>query len=227
MFNVLVLEDDKNIRRLTEIKLKNEGYNVYTAQNGKQGLDIVGDKHIDIIIADVMMSEMDGYEFISTLRELNITIPCIMVTARGSIQDKTQGFLKGADDYMVKPIEYDELFMRMKAVLRRAKIVSEKKLIVGETTLDYETLTVFDKNNKITLSKREFGILYKLLFYAEKSFSKSVIFEEFWNYDSDAEEDAVKVYINRIRNKIACFKEIDIETIRGLGYRGVKNEEKV
>ena len=224
MFNVLVLEDDKNIRRLTEIKLKNEGYNVYTAENGKKGLEIIGDKHVDIIIADVMMDEMDGFEFVSTIRQLNINTPCIMVTARGSLQDKTQGFISGADDYMVKPIDFDELFMRMKAVMRRAKIVSEKKLIVGETTLDYETLTIFDKNNKITLSKREFSILYKLLSYSEKSFSKSVIFEEFWNYDSDAEEDAVKVYINRIRNKIACFKEIDIETIRGLGYRGVKNE---
>ncbi len=227
MFNVLVLEDDKNIRRLTEIKLKNEGYNVFAVENGKQGLEVIGEKHIDIIIADVMMDEMDGYEFISTIRDLGITTPCIMVTARGSLQDKTQGFNLGVDDYMVKPIDFDELFMRMKAVLRRAKIVSEKKLIVGETTLDYETLTVYDKQNKVTLSKREFSILYKLLSYSEKSFSKSVIFEEFWDYDSDTEEDAVKVYINRIRNKIACFKEIDIETIRGLGYRGVKNEKKV
>ena len=227
MFNVLVLEDDKNIRRLTEIKLKNEGYNVYVVENGKQGLEVIGEKHIDIIIADVMMDEMDGYEFISTIRDLGITTPCIMVTARGSLQDKTQGFNLGVEDYMVKPIDFDELFMRMKAVLRRAKIVSEKKLIVGETTLDYETLTVYDKQNKVTLSKREFSILYKLLSYSEKSFSKSVIFEEFWDYDSDTEEDAVKVYINRIRNKIACFKDIDIETIRGLGYRGVKNEKKV
>ena len=227
MFNVLVLEDDKNIRRLTEIKLKNEGYNVYAVENGKQGLEVIGEKHIDIIIADVMMDEMDGYEFISTIRELNITTPCIMVTARGSLQDKTQGFNLGVDDYMVKPIDFDELFMRMKAVLRRAKIVSEKKLIVGETTLDYETLTIYNKEHKVTLSKREFSILYKLLSYSEKSFSKSVIFEEFWDYDSDTEEDSVKVYINRIRNKIACFKEIDIETIRGLGYRGVKNEQKV
>lgn len=227
MFNVLVLEDDKNIRRLTEIKLKNEGYNVYAVENGKQGLEVIGEKHIDIIIADVMMDEMDGYEFISTIRELNITTPCIMVTARGSLQDKTQGFNLGVDDYMVKPIDFDELFMRMKAVLRRAKIVNEKKLIVGETTLDYETLTIYNKEHKVTLSKREFSILYKLLSYSEKSFSKSVIFEEFWDYDSDTEEDSVKVYINRIRNKIACFKEIDIETIRGLGYRGVKNEQKV
>ncbi|MBQ9782780.1 MAG: response regulator transcription factor [Clostridia bacterium] len=227
MFNVLVLEDDKNIRRLTEIKLKNEGYNVYAVENGKQGLEVIGEKHIDIIIADVMMDEMDGYEFISTIRELNITTPCIMVTARGSLQDKTQGFNLGVDDYMVKPIDFDELFMRMKAVLRRAKIVSEKKLIVGETTLDYETLTIYNREHKVTLSKREFSILYKLLSYSEKSFSKSVIFEEFWDYDSDTEEDSVKVYINRIRNKIACFKEIDIETIRGLGYRGVKNEQKV
>ena len=227
MFNVLVLEDDKNIRRLTEIKLQNEGYNVYAVENGKQGLEVIGEKHIDIIIADVMMDEMDGYEFISTIRELNITTPCIMVTARGSLQDKTQGFNLGVDDYMVKPIDFDELFMRMKAVLRRAKIVSEKKLIVGETTLDYETLTIYNREHKVTLSKREFSILYKLLSYSEKSFSKSVIFEEFWDYDSDTEEDSVKVYINRIRNKIACFKEIDIETIRGLGYRGVKNEQKV
>ena len=225
MFNVLVLEDDNNIRRLTEIKLKNEGYNVYVASNGLEGLDIIGDKHIDIIIADVMMEKMDGYEFLKEIRSLKILTPCIMVTAKGTIKDKTQGFLAGVDDYMVKPIDFQELFMRMKAILRRAKIISEKRLVVGKTTLDYETLTVYNENNKIVLSKREFSILYKLLSYPEKSFSKSMIFEEFWNYDSDAEEDAVKVYINKIRNKISCFEEIDIETIRGLGYRGVRNEE--
>ncbi len=224
MFTVLVLEDDKNIRRLTEIKLKNEGYNVYSCANGLEGLNVIGEKHIDIIIADIMMPEMDGYDFISEIRNLGYNTPCIMVTAKGAIEDKTQGFMLGVDDYMVKPIDFSELFMRIKAVLRRAKIVSEKKLIVGKTILNYETLTVEDGVNKVQLSKREFGILYKLLSYPEKAFSKSAIFDEFWDYDSDTEEDAIKVYINKIRNKISCFSEIDIETVRGIGYRGVRYE---
>ncbi|MBR3804748.1 MAG: response regulator transcription factor [Clostridia bacterium] len=225
MFNVLVVEDDRNIRNLIEIKLRSLGYNVVTAENGKDALEKLSSNHLDIMLVDAMMPIMDGYTFVKTVREDGNNIPAIMVTAKGSMADKSQGFDVGVDDYMVKPIEFDELSLRIKAVLRRAKIVSDRKITVGETVLDYDTLTVSNGVEKVVLTKTEFGIIYKLLSYPERSFSKSILFEEFWAWDSETEEDIVKVYINRIRNKIAPFKEIDVETIRGIGYRGVRNEK--
>jgi DNA-binding response OmpR family regulator len=225
MFNVLVVEDDRNIRNLIEIKLRSLGYNVVTAENGKDALEKLSSNHLDIMLVDAMMPIMDGYTFVKTVREDGDNIPAIMVTAKGSMADKSQGFDVGVDDYMVKPIEFDELSLRIKAVLRRAKIVSDRKITVGETVLDYDTLTVSNGVEKVVLTKTEFGIIYKLLSYPERSFSKSMLFEEFWAGDSETEEDIVKVYINRIRNKIAPFKEIDVETIRGIGYRGVRNEK--
>ena len=225
MFTVLIVEDDKNIRKLIEIKLSNEGYKTVTAENGKDGLEKLYQNHIDIMLVDAMMPIMDGYEFIRTVRDDGCLIPAIMVTARGTLSDKSMGFEVGVDDYIVKPIEFDELFMRMKAVMRRAKIVTEKKITVGKTVLDYDALTVSDEENKVVLTKTEFAILYKLLSYPERSFSKSSLFQEFWSWDSETEEEIVKVYINRIRNKIAHFNEIDIETVRGIGYRGIRNEK--
>ena len=225
MFNVLVVEDDRNIRNLIEIKLRSLGYNVVTAENGKDALEKLSSNHLDIMLVDAMMPIMDGYTFVKTVREDGDNIPAIMVTAKGSMADKSQGFDVGVDDYMVKPIEFDELSLRIKAVLRRAKIVSDRKITVGETVLDYDTLTVSNGVEKVVLTKTEFGIIYKLLSYPERSFSKSMLFEEFWAWDSETEEDIVKVYINRIRNKIAPFKEIDVETNRGIGYRGIRNEK--
>ncbi len=225
MFNVLVVEDEINIRKLLKIKLTNFGYNVVTAENGKDALDKLSENHLDILLVDAMMPVMDGFEFVKVVRQSGNNVPVIMVTARGSLADKSQGFDVGVDDYMVKPIEFDELSLRIKAVLRRAKIVSDRKITIGETILDYETLTVSNKTEKVILTKTEFGIIYKLLSYPERSFSKSALFEEFWSWDSETEEDIVKVYINRIRNKIAPFSEIDVETVRGIGYRGIRNEK--
>ena len=225
MFNVLIVEDDFNICKLMKIKLTQEGYNCIQAYNGLEGLERLAESHIDIVVLDAMMPKMDGYEMVEEMRRLNYKTPVIMVTARGAIDDKSKGFLVGVDDYMVKPIDFKELFLRMKAVLRRANIVSEKKIVIGKTVLDYNTLTVSHSGDSETLTKKEFQILFKLLSYPEQSFSKSALFEEFWNFDSDTEEDAVKVYINKIRNKIARFNEIDIETVRGVGYKGVRNEK--
>ena len=225
MFNVLVVEDDRNIRNLIEIKLRTLGYSVVTAEHGKDALEKLSLNHIDIMLVDAMMPIMDGYSLVKAVREDGNSVPVIMVTARGSMADKSQGFDVGVDDYMVKPIEFDELSLRIKAVLRRAKIVSDRKITIGDTVLDYDTLTVSNGVDKVVLTKTEFGIIYKLLSYPERSFSKSMLFEEFWSWDSETEEDIVKVYINRIRNKIAPFKEIDVETVRGIGYRGVKNEK--
>lgn len=225
MFTVLIVEDDKNLRNLMNIKLTKDGYNTITAENGKEGLEAFYANHIDIVLVDDMMPIMSGCELVSALREESSGVPIIMITAKGTIEDKEHGFLSGVDDYMVKPIDFNEMSLRMKAVLRRAKIVSERKIAVKNTVLDYETLTVYSGENKVTLTKTEFGILYKLLSYPERSFSKGDLFEEFWSWDSDTEEEIVKVYINRIRNKIQPFTDIDVETVRGIGYRGVKNED--
>lgn len=225
MFNVLIVEDDFNICKLMKIKLSQEGYNCFTAHNGLEGIEKLAENHVDIVIADAMMPKMDGFEMVKEMRSLNFATPVIMVTAMGEIEDKSKGFMVGVDDYMVKPIDFKELFLRMKAVLRRANIVSEKKIVIGSTVLDYNTLTVSCGEEKETFTKKEFQILFKLLSYPEQSFSKSALFEEFWSFDSDTEEDAVKVYINKIRNKISRFKEIDVETVRGVGYKGVKNEK--
>ena len=226
MFNVLIVEDDKNIRKLMEIKLKAEGYNTSTACDGLDALDKVGKSHYDILIVDAMMPKMNGYEFLSEIKSLDMNIPSIMVTAKGDIEDKAKGFTVGVDDYMVKPIDFKELSLRIKAVLRRAKIVSERKIKIGNTVLDYDTLTVSNSENSITLTKKEFGILYKLMSFPEQSFSKRKLFEEFWDFDSETEEDTLKVHINKIRNKISVFKNIDIETVRGIGYRGVKYDNE-
>ncbi|MBO5712748.1 MAG: response regulator transcription factor [Clostridia bacterium] len=226
MFNVLIAEDENNIRKLISIKLKNAGYNVLLACDGLEALNIVYETHVDIIIADVMMPNMSGYELVKTLRDDGKKIPVILCTAKGGIHDKAEGFSLGVDDYMVKPIDFDELLMRIKAVLRRSQTVSEQKLIIGSVVLDYNTLTVSNGTVTESFTKKEFNILYKLLSYPEKSFSKSQLFEEFWSFDSDTEEDAVKVYVNKIRNKIEPFSEIDVQTVRGVGYRGVRNEQK-
>lgn len=225
MFNVMVVEDDKNIRKLIEIKLTALGYSVITAENGAVALNKLNENHIDIMLVDAMMPVMDGFSLVKAVRGDGNNIPIIMVTARGSLADKSQGFDLGVDDYIVKPIEFDELSLRIKAVLRRAKIVSDRKITVGNTVLDYDTLTISKGEEKVVLTKTEFGIIYKLLSYPERTFSKSMLFEEFWSWDSETEEDIVKVYINRIRNKITAFSDIDVETVRGIGYRGVRNEK--
>lgn len=225
MFNILVAEDDINILRLMEIRLKHAGYIVFIAKDGEDALKKFEENHIDLIIADVMMPKKDGIKLISEIRDSGSNVPAIMVTAKGTLEDKAQGFLVGIDDYMVKPIEFDELMFRIKALLRRAKIVSERKLSVGPVALDYDSLTITAEGREsVTLTKREFSILFKLLSYPELSFTKGQIFEEFWGYDSESDEDTVKVFINRIRSKIKDFPEIDIETIRGIGYKGVRHE---
>ena len=225
MFTVLIVEDDKNLRKLMDIKLSAEGYKTLLAENGINALDVLFNNHVDIALVDAMMPKMNGYEFVKQIRDSGSALPVIMITARGTIADKETGFSVGVDDYMVKPIDFHEMSLRIKAVLRRAKIVSERKIFVGSVVLDYETLTVSKEDTKVSLTKKEFGILYKLLSYPERSFSKTALFEEFWSWDSDTEEDIVKVYVNRIRNKIEPFSEIDVETVRGIGYRGIKNED--
>lgn len=224
MYNVLVVEDEVNILRLMEIRLTKSGFNVFTATNGKEAIDIVKKGDTDVIVADVMMPVMDGFTMLENLRANGFSMPIILATAKESIDDKRSGFNFGADDYMVKPIDHEELVLRINALLKRADIRRNKKLVVGSCTLDNERLSVYnDKGEEELLSKKEFLILFKLLSYPERIFTKNQLMDEFWGYDSDTYSDTVKVHINRIRNKISRFPEIDVVTVRGLGYRGIKN----
>lgn len=226
MFNLLVVEDEKNIRKLMEIRLKEAKFVVHTASCAVDALDILYKYPIDLLVVDIMMPGMNGYEFVKEARKFNEDIPAIMVTAKNSIEDITQGYNIGIDDYMIKPVNYDELILRINAVLRRAKIVKERKLVINDIVLDYNTLTISRENGiKITMPLKEFSILFKLLSYPEQVFTKSELFEEFWGLNSNTDESSIKVHINNIRNKIKDFPEISIENVRGFGYKGVKNEK--
>lgn len=224
MVNILIAEDEENLLNLYKIRLDKRGYNVILANNGKQAIDIIYKGGVDLAILDVMLPIYSGFEVLETIRRLQLDIPVIMATSMGQLNDKKEGFSLGADDYLVKPFDFDELLMRIEAVVRRYKINAESKIIVGDTTLDAETLEVFNKDNKVTLSKKEFQILFKLLSYPEKTFTKEQIFDEFFGIDSNADYDSVKVYISKIRKQIAIFDNIDIDNIRGVGYRGIRNE---
>lgn len=226
MYNILLVDDEANILKLMEIWLKRAGFGVVTAMNGEDALAKLKKEDIDLIVADVMMPVMDGFTLVETLRAEGKTIPVILATAKESIEDKKEGFNCGADDYMVKPIDHEELVLRINAVIKRADIRKEKKIVVGSCTVDYQSLSVYNEEGKREiLSKKEFLILYKLLTYPERVFTKNQLMDEFWGAESDSFPDTVKVHINRIRNKIAAFPEIDIATVRGFGYRGIKNEK--
>ena len=223
MVNILIAEDEENLLNLYKIRLDKKGYNVILANNGKQAIDLIYKGGIDLAILDVMLPIYSGFEVLETIRRLELDIPVLMATSMGQLNDKKEGFSLGADDYLVKPFDFDELLMRIEAIVRRYKINTESKIVVGDTTLDAETLEVYNKTEKITLSKKEFQILFKLLSYPEKTFTKEQIFDEFFGIDSNADYDSVKVYISKIRKQIAIFDNIDIDNIRGIGYRGIRN----
>ena len=224
MVNILIAEDEENLLNLYKIRLDKRGYNVILANNGKEAIDIIYKGGVDLAILDVMLPIYSGFEVLETIRRLQLDIPVIMATSMGQLNDKKEGFSLGADDYLVKPFDFDELLMRIEAIVRRYKINAESKIVIGETTLDAETLEVFNKDNKVTLSKKEFQILFKLLSYPEKTFTKEQIFDEFFGIDSNADYDSVKVYVSKIRKQISVFGNIDIDNIRGVGYRGIRNE---
>ena len=201
MVNILIAEDEENLLNLYKIRLDKKGYNVILANNGKQAIDFIYKGGIDLAILDVMLPIYSGFEVLETIRRLELDIPVLMATSMGQLNDKKEGFSLGADDYLVKPFDFDELLMRIEAIIRRYKINTESKIVVGDTTLDAETLEVYNKTEKVTLSKKEFQILFKLLSYPEKTFTKEQIFDEFFGIDSNADYDSVKVYISKIRNK--------------------------
>ncbi len=225
MFNILVVEDDTNTRKLMEAVLLEERYAPMLASNAQEALDILDRQHIDLMITDIMMPGMDGYVLTEQLREAGYDFPILMVTAKETIKDKRKGFIVGTDDYMVKPIDNEELVLRIKALLRRAKIVHERKITIGKVTLHYDSMAISRETERITLPQKEFLLLYKLLSYPDVIFTRMQLMDEIWGYDSQTDEHTVSVHIGRLRERFGAWPEFDIVTVRGLGYKAVKRDE--
>lgn len=222
MFNILIADDDKNTRLLLKAVLETEKYNVFTAEDGKKALDFLEKEHIDLVVLDIMMPNMDGYQFTKHLRDSGCNLPILMVSAKQYPEDKRQGFLMGTDDYMTKPIDEVEFLLRIKALLRRAKIVTERKIVIGDVTLDYDCLTVTKNGEVQELPQKEFLLLYKLLSYPGKIFTRIQLMDEIWGCDCDTGWETVTVHIGRLRKRFETFDEFQIESVRGLGYKAVK-----
>lgn len=199
--------------------LLRDGYSVFTAADGLEALDVLDKEHIDLMIADIMMPNMDGYTLTNELRTSHYNFPILMITARETIEDKKKGFAVGTDDYMVKPIDFDEMLLRVSALLRRAKISTEHRIILGDVVLDYESLSVKTKDETILLPKKEFYLLFKLLSYPKKIFTRQDLMDEIWGYDNETDERTVDVHIKRLREKFDHLTEFKIITVRGLGYK--------
>lgn len=226
MFNILVVEDNADMRELFCTVLSDSGYNSIPAKDGIDALDIMDKEYIDLIVADIMMPEMNGYELTKSLRDANYELPILMVTAKEQFADMQKGFRAGADDYMVKPINVKELVLRVQALLRRAKISTDKKIVVGSTVLNYDALTVTINGKETLLPQKEFYLLYKLLSYPNKIFTRPQLMDEIWGMFSETDERTVNTHINRLRDRFEGCNDFEIVTVRGLGYKAVKKVEE-
>lgn len=222
MFHILVVEDNANTRKLMEAVLLQHGYQPVLARDGVEALEVLDKKHVDLIVLDIMMPRMDGYEFTETLRASGCDLPILMVTAKEAPADKHKGFIIGTDDYMTKPVDEEEMILRIAALLRRSRIVNEHKLTVGQTVLDYDALSVTTPQGTSELPKKEFLLLFKLLSYPNKIFTRRQLMDEIWDMDTDTDERTVDVHINRLRDRFRTDDDFDIMTVRGLGYKAVK-----
>ncbi len=224
MFQILVVDDDRHTRMLLEAILKAENYTVFTADNGVSALEVLDREHVDLVVLDIMMPKMDGYEFTKLLRETNNDLPILMVSARQLPADKRKGFLVGTDDYITKPIDEEEMLLRIKALLRRAQIVHEKKLRFGGVLLDYNSFGVSREGETVVLPQKEFLLLYKLLSYPGRIFTRLQLMDEIWGSESETGWETVTVHIGRLRKRFEDWNEFEIESVRGLGYRAVKKK---
>ena len=219
MITVLIVEDDNSTRLVTKLHLKNE-YHILEAANGIEALELLERQQVNLIIADVMMPHMDGYEFVRQLRMTDKTTPVLLLTAKKEWQDKKNGFALGIDDYMTKPVHYEELLWRVRALLRRAQINDEKKIIIGDVIINEDSNMVIRGEERMTLPKKEFELLFKLLSYPNKVFTPSQLLDTIWGYETDSDETTVRTHINRLRKRFAGYQEFEIVTVRGLGYKG-------
>lgn len=218
---ILVVEDNERLRGLMVSTLLRAGYDVREAQDGQAALDVMGQCHVSLIVADIMMPVMDGFELLEALRGANYTLPVLIITAREALDDKRKGFQSGADDYMVKPIAMEEMLLRIEALLRRSQIAQSHMLTVGETCLNQDSLTTVRGRKVTVLPQKEFFLLQLLLSYPGKIFTRQALMDEIWGYDNDSDPRTVDVHISRLRDKFYDTDDFSIETIRGLGYKAV------
>ena len=225
MFKILVVEDNANVRRLMQVVLKQYSFEPILAENAMKALSILDEEYVDLIILDIMMPGMDGFELTREIRESKMNMPILMVSAKGEAADKRKGFIAGTDDYMVKPVDEVEMILRIKALLRRAEITNKREINLKSTKLVYDSFSVIYKGKETVLPKKEFLILFKLLSYPDITFTREKIMDELWGYASESEARTIDVHINRLRDKFKDNEDFKIVTVRGLGYKAVRTDE--
>lgn len=222
MFHILIVEDARELRQLFQKVLIQNGYSVKGVENGKAALAVLEKEYADLIISDIMMPVMDGYELVQALREANIQIPVLMITAKHAFDDLRMGFLSGTDDYMVKPVNVNEMVLRVGALLRRAQMISERRLVIGNTEMLLDSLTVSTVDDSYVLPQKEFMLLYKMASYPGRTFTRQQIMDDIWGYDAETDTHTVDVHIGRLRERFRDSADFQIVTIRGVGYKVVK-----
>ncbi len=222
MYKILVVEDDNELRNLFTKVLAKNGYRPFGAIDGGEALSVLSSEYIDLVISDLMMPELDGYELIKKMRDAGSTVPVLIITAKDSFRDMQQGFLTGADDYMVKPVNVNEMALRVGALLRRAKIISERKQTIGGFTLEYDSMTVITDSGREVLPQKEFLLLFKLVSYPNRIFTRAQLMDDIWGPGSETEVRTVDVHINRLRDRFRDNEDFEIVTVRGLGYKAVR-----
>ena len=222
MFKILIAEDDAELRQLFTHVLNKNGYEVTGVDNGKKALDALTNEYYDMVISDIMMPIMDGYELVKSLREINKTIPVMMITAKDAFDDMRLGFLSGTDDYMVKPVNVNEMVLRVGALLRRAQMITERKLVIGATVMECDSMTVTHAGVSSILPQKEFMLLHKMASFPGKIFTRQQLMDEIWGYDSGTDSHTVDVHIGRLRERFRDEKDFKIVTMRGVGYKVVK-----
>ena len=222
MFKILIAEDDRELRQLFQHVLTKNGYAVTGVSNGEEAMDAIDAGYYDLIISDIMMPKMDGYQLVRALREAGLTIPVMMITAKDAFDDMRMGFLSGTDDYMVKPVNVNEMVLRVSALLRRAQMISERRQVIGGTTMECDSLTVTNENGSMVLPQKEFMLLYKMASFPGKIFTRQQLMDDIWGYDSESDTHTVDVHIGRLREKFRDSKDFKIVTLRGVGYKVVR-----
>lgn len=222
MFDILVAEDDFKLNRIYCSALQDADFHTFAAYNGEEAMELIAEHPMDLVISDIMMPGMDGYTLTKHLRKDYPEMPILMISAKEEYADKRDGFLAGIDDYMVKPVDLNEMLLRVQALLRRAKIVTDRKLTIGNTVLRYDSYSAEFDGKTVEIPQKEFLVLYKLMSYPGRTFTRRQLMDEFWGWESDSEERTVDVHINRLRERLRDCRDLRIDTVRGLGYRGVK-----
>ena len=222
MLKILIAEDDRELRQLFSHVLTRNGYAVKGVSNGKEALDAMDNDYFDLVITDIMMPVLDGYELVRQLRDIGNITPVLMITAKDAFDDMSQGFVSGTDDYMVKPVNVNEMLLRVKALLRRAQMINDRRQVVGNTVMELDSLTVTTDTESMVLPQKEFMLLYKMLSYPGKIFTRNQLMDEIWGYDNESDTHTVDVHIGRLRERFRNNTDFKIVTMRGVGYKAVK-----